>query len=756
MSLAEVHVLHEGADFLSGRLGAATALSRLVTNVRSEHMGHVHPLNKMLTYYGRAPVPKRGRNGPASHPDLPIGPWPTGRDAARRRGITNRQLREQFAQRLLNVGAVAVLDVDVLSAFVPRELWAVVEQIAIDGPGLAGARGALALQAAAAEPVRMTKRKPAGRPASGTVDLWGNALRRVFAVLVEMRAEEVPWAPLDAWRSVPPLRKPDLPPNALDSSGPRLALVREAWRGLNEEIAEALGIDVGDDELSALAATSDTALARASLFKLLRGRVTLGLLVLTGSRVSAIARLTRGDYISDYRGPGPDHRQGPALVLRPGKTLHPDLTRIKMLPPDFARCIDAMLEYRDRCYAVRVRQGAAPTRTAVNDEPLLLATLRNTNPWGDTGIRNYTSGLPPSTTGRAIPALIPRENGVDPALPASVRTCVGYSPHSYRHTASGLAEIAGERWNKRHAGEERRPYEPGLYATALEDQESSEDKMRALYGDRDTDSLREVLAARAIDGIWALLATDEGARRTPDRDGMRDCLERREALRDHRGFLERRTDEIHAEARRSPGSADLILRVMEVSTELRRTVEHLADAEVRLRDLRHDRRLWAPLPDTAPPEPPVDVAALEQELLENLRVEERPDARQPEPLRPWVTVAELEYIVGTVSRSELSRWLLGKSLPKRADRRPWEADTIPVDENAGSSNSYRATSYRRIDLRGVKETFWRGEAMRCRLAETLARWPSSEGWATKDGPNWRCLAPLAAPGCEPWEGREDD
>lgn len=747
MSLALVRDLSVDDSQIDPEQAVAIVLSRCLTGLRSGDESHTNVLCKVLAYYGRAPIPQRGRHRAASHPDLPTGPWPTGSTALRQCGLTGRRLRDEFRQRRYAVGPIASIDGVVLRHFVPEVLWSVVEQLAMDGPGLAAIRGELAIQAAAAELVPATKRRPAGRPAAGTVASWRDALRRVFGVLAELRAEEVPWDALKSWHGVPRLRLPDLAPGTLDASGPRLPLIRLAWGRLNEQIAQGLDISVGDDELAALDAKSDTALIRASLFRALRGRVALGLLVLTGSRISAIAELRRADYLPHYQGPAPDHRCGPALRIRPGKTLHPDLTRVKMIPPAFARCIDAMLEYRDRCVAARLRHRGRPR--AASDQPLLLSDRVRERPWKASGIRTYFSGLPPREGTRGVPALIPRETGVNPEFGLDQRNFVGYTPHSFRHAASALAETAGERWNERHARSTLRPYEPALYATALEDHATSEDRMRALYGDRDTEDLREVLAARAIEGIWALLTTAEGAKRTPDRQAIRDCLERREALKEHKTFLEHRVDELYIEARNDGGSADLILRVMEISDEIRRTVEHLARADVRLRDLRYDRRFWAILPDSAPPGPAVDFDDLEQALLDDLRADRTSRKQSPAPIRPYVTVAEFEWIVGAISRAELSRWLRGMNLPKRRDRRPWDADVVPVDGAAGASH------YRRIDVRGVKQTFWRGEAMRHRLAETLARWPEGRGWAVDQQPNWRCLAPLQAPGCIRWEGPDE-
>ena len=61
---------------------------------------------------------------------------------------------------------------------------------------------------------------------------------------------------------------------------------------------------------------------------------------------------------------------------------------------------------------------------------------------------------------------------------------------------------------------------------------------------------------------------------------------------------------------------------------------------------------------------------------------------------------------------------------------------MPVDDSLGMN-------YRRIWVPGVNDAFWRTRVRREALAQILARWPSEQGWTTKDGqPTPRCLEPL--------------
>ena len=84
-------------------------------------------------------------------------------------------------------------------------------------------------------------------------------------------------------------------------------------RELDAEIAHGLRIAVGEDELAAVKAVPRR--TGSGLFRLLRDRVVLDLLVYTAGRASAIGRLLVGDLRFDHVGPQPDLRTWPTLLL---------------------------------------------------------------------------------------------------------------------------------------------------------------------------------------------------------------------------------------------------------------------------------------------------------------------------------------------------------------------------------------------------------------------------------------------------------
>ena len=103
-----------------------------------------------------------------------------------------------------------------------------------------------------------------------------------------------------------------------------------------------------------------------------------------------------------------------------------------------------------------------------------------------------------------------------------------------------------------------------------------------------------------------------------------------------------------------------------------------------------------------------------------------------------MTVKEFVWVADLGHRSSVTRWLKGHNLPRRADRRPWEADLIPVDQSQGNN-------YRRISVPGVKTTFWPGLGARARLDQLLGQWPAEQGWTNEGKPTIRAMAPLRLP-----------
>jgi hypothetical protein len=269
-----------------------------------------------------------------------------------------------------------------------------------------------------------------------------------------------------------------------------------------------------------------------------------------------------------------------------------------------------------------------------------------------------------------------------------------------------------------------------------------EPRLGARYADRNVEATRALLAGRAAYGIWDILTTDAGARRRPDIAAYRDAKRLAEALVKEKQALQERLARAGAAARAPTADANrLSLELLDASQQLGRVDELLDGARQLLYDLKHDQSTWTVLPDDAPDLGPVDLALLDDDAAGVDEV--APPLRR---VRDFLTVPELAELAGRGAHSTITRWLRGEHLPTDPRLRPWEPDSVPVDESMGPR-------YRRIAVDCIKPSFWATEAMRRRRDEMLADWPAGHGWRVRGAPTGRCLAPLVVADCaRPGEG----
>lgn len=682
---------------------------------------------------------------PASHPHLRSGPWPTAQTAFRRLGTDQDALHHRFeALRHWN-GVHASFEPEVVAEFFPRVLWPVVVTMVMDGPGRARMRAERAVREYAATPVAANKRRAKGPPTRGSVEGVRYALHRLFGGLAELNSDDYEFPGIDRWTAPPRIGMPDVPPGRWDTSAPRPELVRQCWADAMAKAADALGISPGDDELAALEAMTDSALVQSPLFRPLRDRVFLGIMMLTGARVNAIAQLRRSDFVTDHVGPAPDYRRSAALMVRPRKTLHETVVRAKPISGEFAGTIQVWLRYSERVVSVlrRWHRGGRPRPEELHaDSPLLVSDRINVRPMTAMSMRTLCSGDPPSKGCRGNRALIPRESGFNPDLPAGHRPYVGYPPHSFRHAAQQLAERAGEIWNREHPATGAHPTpEPALYGSALLDHKPKGDALRALYSDRGTEAAYELLSGRAIEIAWRLLTTDEGARRRPD---VSTYVRIRKELAAVEAEIARRREAMDRRYRQQPPSdhrallayvADSQRQFAQHADYVDRLNERRNQLTVGLEQLRHDQALWLPIPDTEPPGAErIDWDAIDQRLGDTPASR----ANAPRPVRDWLTFAEFASVRGIEARSTVPRWAEGQNLSDRPTRRPFEPAAIPLDASLGKH-------YRRIWVPGVHDAFWPTATIRDRLGQALSRWPDQQGWLVDGKPGPRCTAPLRLP-----------
>jgi hypothetical protein len=605
-------------------------LSRHLAATKSQLLSNVNVTSRALSLYARTGIPRNGSLLRAPHPDAPASGFPTGVTALKRVGVTQAELRERFWDLERGYGIFAAFDAELLSAFFPPTLWPALTTMIVEGPGPAAERAERAYNGYARKLVPANKRRREGRPARGTVRHLRDMYLSLFRVIVDLRRRNFRCDALEFWTGVPELPMPEteMAPG-LDTEGPRPELLREKCAELNLDIRRRLRMGPEDDELSALERMPESCILFRGLFGPLRNRVVLEGIVLTNSRRKAFADLWVRHYVPDQHGPAPDYRVGPALLMRPGKSVLPNVVRAKHIPAEFAAHIDVYLAFLRRAAAARRsdkphrKRHLGPDRVP-EDFPLIVSGQTNFRALGEHGIGSLLSGVLPSRNGAGgRRPLIVRESGMNEDLTAEQRVWVGYNAHSYRHTASQLAERAGELWEKEHPANGSLPRAtPALYAYALDDQTPPGDPLRAIYGDKKKESAYELLAGRAIEGIWRLLTTDEGARKRLNSAAYAETWRRRREAERGLASVFERANRISLE--RDPGGTieERLAYQTRVTKVLIQSVlcqnqlgEELRKAEAHLKDLRYDEALWERIPDDAPPgSERVDIKELEASL----------------------------------------------------------------------------------------------------------------------------------------------
>jgi integrase len=157
---------------------------------------------------------------------------------------------------------------------------------------------------------------------------------------------------------VPPIYPPELVPSSTDLSAPPFRLVRHVLRDFDGDIKRKLRCHDGE-EVAALERLSDSAL-RGGVWLLIKRRAALALLAVVGMRIDAMCRLRVSDYRRDHRFGDGVGTVGPALLLRPGKTLHPSLERWKGMTPKEAEIIEVLI-HGGPARARRLRAREAPS-----------------------------------------------------------------------------------------------------------------------------------------------------------------------------------------------------------------------------------------------------------------------------------------------------------------------------------------------------------------------------------------------------------
>lgn len=662
-------------------------------------------------------------------------------------------VHDAYRDAVMRAGGLlhARFEPEVLYRIAPRGWVPILAALIADGPELAGARAQAAIFDFSTESVRTNRRRPGGRRALASVKhvlLEGMSIFRVAHQLHALPA-------CARWTYVPKLELPHMPTGGYEVIAPRVEVIRQALQGMNDQIHARLGVATIEEELVGLNALSDAVLLERGLWRPMRDRLLLVLMVLTGGRRAAISRLRREDYVRDHVGPQPDCRRGALLRLRPQKGKDREETRNKPVPPQAALVIEGYLMLMDRVLAAK---GLPPARASA---PLLVAVAsHHTQPGKPSWIHRRVAGK----IGKERPLVVRDREHMPRHITREEAPYCGYTPHEFRHFANQLAEGAGHAYNKRNSatGPLVNP-PPAYYAAALLDNGGAEEKMRALYGGRTGAAMLEVAAGRAAELGWEILTGRLGERKRPNIAAYEQELIRLHRIEDEEKRLGRSAIQLQARRTRSDRLAlprgevpaderlEVIMRRQEnliasveelkemllassaITHQLVQLFRQKADTIKKLDLYRLDRATWLPVPDSEPP----GAEKVDWEAIDN--------GKLGKPLMPlgassaardWLTFREFCEVIDLHARSTLTRWAKGEHLPARPDRRPWDPEKIPVDASLG-------VNYRRIWVPGVNTSFWRTRIRREALAQLLSHWPAEQGWTTKDGePTPRCLEPI--------------
>ena len=389
--------------------------------------------------------------------------------------------------------------------------------------------------------------------------------------------------------------------------------------------------------------------------------VLLILFLMTGGRVSAVCRLTRGDVRLDAT--MLDGRVGNLLVLRPGKTLAADVERSKPLCEGLAELLRGWMAFTERRYGHRCP-----------DDPLIPLGRRGT-PLTPHATAAIIGGKWFSNPEFRRKPMLPLDSDVllrerteirpEDVLPMPTLRARSFVQQLVRAALNGSDVLAGL------------PATPADVAEVLVDHDRIASDPYG-YHSISTPEGRELYAGIAVKVLWDHLMTPVGARTAPDGPAIAKLVGLEKALCDELdalfGAVEGDERQQQVIALSDEVSNRDVLAYHELhrlnSRRHRRAAElgaAVAQTQEELVALRTDERRWIALPDDLPGEK-LDV----EEAREEAVLSEAPDLKRS-ALAPKEFA---EYMC--VSLATVHRWLNGKFLGHPGDpTKPWSANSVP-------------------------------------------------------------------------------
>jgi integrase len=620
----------------------ARAIFRQVTKGRSQSRMGIHNTALGLAFLAREPLDRNGKHDPAPCPDMHLDRWPQGPQVFKRLGITHRDL-ETYGITARHHADDAVLPLEWALAFYPPEIWPMIAEVIRWGPEQTRLRMERAVMTMATTPTqRERRRRKAGEPLSlATIENRVDGVWNLMRCLVELRslAATSPILsvdPLDAWTTLPDridARALGARDANLDNTGPSVTASSQRLREVAHHVEKRT--------------TRDGYIER-------RGRLFIATLPLFGPRDGALNAVEVSDYQPAFR--YRDGSRGPVLVIRPGKTRHPDHLHILPLPALLAEWFEDWITFTDR-YIGQPDEPLFPSRKPKPGRPNTHMTTH--------GFYNAIAGAR-QAGGTGSYALLPLDG--DPFI--------GYRPHAFRHTAKQLIMDAASRLQRADPGFYPHVH-PDEFAKAVLGHELIT-TVSAVYRDLD----QATLAKAVINEAWRILWDDGVLRRGADPDRIRAAREYRDALVITRdaltaaaGACDARAEQFRARARATRDQTRRLELHLEATSEenaalkhraeLRTTEDQLALAEVELVAAQEEQ-----VPITN------DHSDAEHDLLVHAALngsEAEPECPTTGPLADEITVSDAADLWGvseqTINRAHRNgqpttkplKWLGGKT-----------------------------------------------------------------------------------------------
>ena len=511
------------------------------------------------------------------------------------------------------------LDREVLSAFVPEWLWPSIYRLIENGPEetIEEAEGFFGCWASGL--FSTGDDRPEGKRGANNINVYISALWTFMRRLCDLHAsaptEDRPhfkeWK-RDLLPKQPSAAEFDAEESNRDRSAPPLLSVRRALKGLCAEIER----------------KKTRAHWRKHMFEELRDRAILGCLATYGMRAEALWWLDVDHFTLEHT--FPDGSVGAALVVPPVKRER--VAHTKFVPPLLAAWIREYLDYIDAKPGEpmwRPRQKAR-RQERLGQQMLTDVLIRTVSPYCDGRI---------------------------------------YSPHTFRHLAARLATLVGIEWIRERPtefllGANGTPSSPQTFSDVLLGQALHDIADR--YRDMNSKESRENWTKVTVEGVWAWIWGDKGARQGPDLRLIADAEERAKRAEVEMRGLDAQLDGLEQRARQAKALnvKEGVVLLLDITTTSRALVKATAAFERALRELDEARAVLVPIDDTA-----AEVPQLEESDLQLVTYEQ--EAERP-LIRMKLLPEEFRFAVGAdiLPRSTLRHWMSGKRLPYPAgDRR---------------------------------------------------------------------------------------